>query len=79
MRVRQAYVRGEFTTPKSARGSRSVPLAARVSAELDELSKRTAYAADDDLVFAHPLLGTPLDRSRVLKRFKAALDGGRCA
>jgi integrase len=73
VRVRQAFVRGEFTTPKSARGSRSVPLAARVSAELDALSRRTAYAADHDLVFGHPLLGTPLDRSKVLKRFKAAL------
>jgi integrase len=73
VRVRRAFVRGEFTTPKSVRGSRSVPLAARVSAELDELSKRSAYSADDDLVFAHPLLGKPLDRSKVLKRFKAAL------
>jgi integrase len=73
VRVRQAFVRGEFTTPKSARGSRGVPLAARVSAELDELSKRSAYAADSDLVFAHPLLGKPLDRSKVLKRFKAGL------
>ena len=68
-----AFVRGEFTTPKSARGSRSVPLAARVATELDALSKRTAYAADADLVFGHPLLGKPLDRSKVLKRFKAAL------
>jgi integrase len=73
VRVRQAFVRGEFTTPKSARGSRSVPLAARVSAELDTLSKRTAYAADDDLVSGHPLLGKPLDRSNVLRRFKSAL------
>jgi integrase len=73
VRVRQAFVRGEFTTPKSARGSRSVPLAARVAAELDALSKRTDYGADIDLVFGHPLLGKPLDRSKVLKRFKAAL------
>ena len=72
IRVRQAFVRGEFTTPKSARG-RSVPLAARVAAELDTLSRRTHYGADADLVFGHPLLGKPLDRSKVLKRFKAAL------
>jgi integrase len=73
VRVRQAFVRGAFTTPKSARGSRSVPLAARVAAELDALSKQTAYPADDELVFGHPLLGKPLDRSKVLKRFKSAL------
>jgi integrase len=28
---------------------------------------------DEDLVFAHPLLGHPLDRSKLLKRFKAAI------
>lgn len=35
--------------------------------------KRSAYQADDDLVFPHPQTGTPLDRARLLKRFKAAL------
>ena len=44
-----------------------------MAAELDALSKRTAYPADGDLVFGHPLLGKPLDRSKVLKRFKTAL------
>ena len=73
VRVRQAFVRGEFVAPKSARGSRSVPLAAQVAVELDALSRVTAYRADSDLVFGHPLLGKPLDRSKVLKRFKAAL------
>jgi integrase len=73
VRVRQTWVRGEYTTPKSARGSRSVPLAARVAAALDELSRRTAYPADADLVFGHPQLGSPLDRSKLRKRFKAAL------
>lgn len=73
VRVRRAWVRGEYTTPKSARGSRSVPLAGRVAAALDDLSKRTAYPGDTDLVFGHPQLGTPLDRSKLRKRFKAAL------
>jgi hypothetical protein len=67
-----SYVRGEFGTPKSQRSSRSVPLADRVSAELDALHKRSRYGGDDDLVFGHPHLGRPLDRSRLLKRFKAA-------
>jgi integrase len=73
VRVRQTFVRGEFTTPKSARGSRSVPLAARVARELDQLHRATAFGADPDLVFGHPVLGRPIDRSKVLKRFKAAL------
>jgi integrase len=37
------------------------------------LSRATAWADDDDLVFAHPATGRPLDRSKVLKRFKAAM------
>lgn len=73
VRVRQNYVRGEMSTPKSRRGSRSVPLASPVAAELEALSRRSAYTADDDLVFCHPDTGNPFDRSRLLKRFKAAL------
>ena len=33
----------------------------------------TIGARDDDLVFAHPETGKPIDRSKLLKRFKAAL------
>jgi integrase len=72
LRVRQSFVRGEFATPKSQRSSRSVPLADRVSAALDDHHKRALYGGDDDLVFGHPHLGRPLDRSKILKRFKAA-------
>jgi integrase len=72
LRVRQSFVRGEFATPKSQPSFRSVPLADRVSAALDGHHKRSLYGRDDDLVFAHPHLVRPLDRSRLLKRFKAA-------
>ena len=34
----------------------------------------SAYQADGDLVFGHPETGRPLDRSKVRKRFLAALD-----
>ena len=73
VRVRRAYVRGEFGTPKSTRSARSVPLHDRVGAELDRLHQASAFKSDDDLVFGHPVLGHPLDRSKVLKRFKAAV------
>jgi site-specific recombinase XerD len=33
---------------------------------------RTPFNDDDDLVFAHPQLGNPLDPSKVTRRFKAA-------
>jgi Phage integrase family len=69
IRVRQNYVRGEFGTPKSKRSSRSVPLVDRLGGELERHYQRSAYQHDDDLVFAHPL-----DRSKVLKRFKDCCD-----
>ena len=72
IRVRRSCVRGEFGTPKSRRSTRSVPMAGRVALELERLLGRSAYNCDDDLVFAHPQTGRPLDRSRLLKRFKAA-------
>jgi integrase len=72
VRVRRNYVRGEFGAPKSRRSSRSVPMADRLMAELDAQHLRSRFRSDDDLVFAHPLLGRPLDRSRLLKRFKIA-------
>ena len=73
IRVRRNFVRGEFGTPKSKRSSRSVPLASRVATELELLSQTSPYKRDDDLVFAHPETGKPIDRSNLLKRFKAAL------
>jgi integrase len=73
IRVRRAYVRGEFGTTKSRRGFRAVPLADRVGTELEALSQRSAFTADENLVFGHPLTGGPLDRSKVRKRFKAAV------
>ena len=74
VRIRRSFVRGEFGTPKSKRSSRSVPLADRLAGELDRLHRETVYRHDDELVFAHPHTGKPIDRSRLLKRFKAALD-----
>jgi integrase len=72
--VRQTWRRTEF----SARGKsdlstrRSVPMADRVLAELDTWSKRSRYTADEDLVFAHPQLGTPLDGAKVTMKFQEA-------
>jgi integrase len=76
VRIRRSFVRGEFGTPKSKRSSRSVPLADRLAGELDRLHQQTLHRRDDELVFAHPHTGKPIDRSRLLKRFKAALRRG---
>ena len=72
VRVRRAYVRGEFKGPKSRRGARGVPMAQRLAGELEHLSQASEFQADEDLVFAHPETGGPLDRSKVRKRFQRA-------
>jgi integrase len=74
IRVRNTFVRGEHSTAGKSDLStrRSVPMADRLAGVLDGWSKRTEYKDDDDLVFAHPQTGSPLDRSKVTKRFKAA-------
>lgn len=77
IRVRRSHVRGEFTTPKSRRSSRSVPLPRKVGAELDALSRSTRYAGDDDLVFAEPATGGVLIRGQLLRRYRHALKAAR--
>jgi len=77
LRVRRNYTRQEFGTPKSRRASRSVPLASRVSDELKHHFEGSSYRADQDLVFAHPHTGHPLDASKLRKRFKQALQRAR--
>ena len=85
IRVRRSYARkragreAQFGRPKSKRSSRSVPMHDRVGAELERHFQRSAYQADDDLVFCHPHTGGPLDSSNVLARFKDALDGARAS
>lgn len=73
VRVVSPYVRGEFGDPKSEGSGRSVPLAERVSTELENLRARSPYAADKDLVFCHPETGNPLDRAKLTRRFKKAI------
>jgi integrase len=73
LRVRQNYVRGHWGTPKSRRGSRSVPMIDRVAGELDRHFQRSTFHGDDDLVFPHPHTGSVLDHSRLVRRYKRAL------
>ena len=74
VRVRNAYVRGEHSDLGKSDLStrRSVPLADRLVSELDAWSRRSLFVGDNDLVFAHPVLGTPLDGAKVTKQFKKA-------
>jgi integrase len=73
VRVVAPYVRGEFNDPKSEDSGRSVPMADRVADALAALREQSLYRADNELVFAHPESGRPLDRSKLVRRFKQAL------
>ena len=74
IRVRNAWVRyehsGEGKSDLSTR--RAVPMTDRLAAELTRWRLRTSFGDDEDLVFAHPELGVPLDRTKVTRRFQAA-------
>jgi integrase len=74
IRVRNTFVRGEHSAEGKSDLStrRSVPMATRLAAELDRWSKRTVFNTDEDLVFAHPHTGNPIDRTKVTKRFQEA-------
>src|SRR4029079_11296215 len=74
VRVRNAWVRGEHSGEGKSDLStrRSMPMSDRVQVELKQGGRRAVFADDDDLVFAHPELGTPLDRTKVTRRFQAA-------
>ena len=48
-------------------------MAERVADALGELRERSPYSHESDLVFCHPETGRPLDRSKLIRRFKEAL------
>src|SRR6185312_10559461 len=74
IRVVSPYVRGEFADPKSEGSGRSIPMATRVAEALEQLHARTHYGNARDLVFCHPESGKPLDRSKLVRRFKQAIE-----
>jgi integrase len=67
--VREAMVRGQLSTPKSRASRRVIELGPRTGAVLEQQWRTSAYNSDDDLVFCHPLLGTPLDASKLSRRY----------
>jgi integrase len=74
VRVRTALSRdGEITDPKSERGSRSVPLSDGTARVLERHFQSSQWQGQADFVFCHPHTGRPYDRSKLLKRYKAAL------
>ena len=72
IRVRGSYAAGHLTTPKSGK-VRAVPMAPDVASALAQLSRRSDWVGDDDLVFAGEL-GSYLDGSAMRRRYKEALS-----
>lgn len=69
VQVRQALVRGRFTTPKSRSSRRLLELGPRTKHLLAEHWQHTRFQADENLVFCHPELGTPLDPSKLSRAY----------
>ena len=68
-------MRGEFSDPKSADSGRSVPMAERVAVGACGAARALPVTpVTGDLVFCHPETGKPLDRSKLVRRFKQALE-----
>lgn len=67
--VRETFVRGRFTTPKSRASRRVVELGPRTLSVLEEQWQRTVYRGDDDVVFGHPTKGTPLETGKLARRY----------
>jgi integrase len=77
IRVRRSYVLGAFDTPKSRRGSRSVPMSKRVARELDRWHQTTQHGGEKALVFAEPATGEVLRRRALMRRYHRALKAAQ--
>jgi integrase len=69
LHVREALVEGCFTTPKSRASRRLLELGPQTQALLAEHWRETAFQGEEELVFCHPQLGTPLDPSKLARRY----------
>jgi integrase len=69
LHVRRSWVRNEMTTPKSRSSRRTVEFGAKTAAVFEEQWKTSRYRGDEDLVFGHPQLGTPLDPSELTRSY----------
>jgi integrase len=67
--VREALVKGRFSTPKSHSSRRLLELGPRTHGLLTDHWQETAFQADEELVFCHPHKGTPLDPARLARNY----------
>jgi integrase len=67
--VREAFVRGQVSTPKSRASRRVIELGPLTRTALEEQWQRTTFRDDNDSIFCHPQLGTPLDASKLARGY----------
>jgi integrase len=76
LQVRQEWVRGEFTSPKSRASRRTIGFGLKTAAALEAQWQASRYRRDSDVVFGHPALGSPLDPTKLTPRLR---EGGASA
>jgi integrase len=67
--VREAHVRGHMTTPKSRASRRTVELGPHTQTTLEQRWQTTRWRAENDYVFCHPHLGSPLDPGKLARSY----------
>jgi integrase len=73
LHVREAWVRGGMSDPKTDEGTRTIPLAPAVSEALWEHRCASHFSGDGERIFCHPLKGTPISGGYFGKRVRQAL------
>jgi integrase len=79
LRVRQQFTGADagFSSPKSKKSRRVVTFGPKTNAALEEQWNAAIHRRDEDLVFGHPQLGTPLDPSKLGRYATKALKRAR--
>jgi integrase len=74
LHVRETWVRGHRSEPKTDDGLRTIALDAPLAEALWQHRRRTVYRGPDDVVFCHPHKGTPVSSGYFNKIIKAVLE-----
>jgi integrase len=69
LHVREAWVNGRVTTTKSRASRRLIELGPRTVELLAEHWSKTEFSGEDERVFCHPGLGSPLDASKLTRAY----------
>ncbi len=65
LHVRRSLWRGQETTPKSKAGRRTIQFGLKVAGALEQQWRVSRYNDDDNAVFGHPEIGSPLDPGKL--------------